>query len=302
MELKIYNPTAENIIKAIDWNFEDLKAEITVKAQEYKGLVYTDENIKEAKSDRAMLNKFNKALDDKRKEVKKMILEPYTNFECQVKELMSIISDANSSIDTQIKDYEQKKHEEKYEKVKEIYDKTFENSEVKDIVTWERAFKESYLNVSTTPKTIINEMADLRDSVRHDLEIINDDASGYQFEMKNAYLKKFDMTDAVAAKNRCEENARKKAEYEARKKADDEARMEREKAEAEKMANAGSIVNADKIPDTGVYKEQAGKLSKTAEPAEEYITIDFRVTGTLMQINALKEFLKNSNIKYGPVQ
>ena len=49
MELKIYNPTMDNALKHIDWNFEELKKEVTEKANVYKSLVYTDENIKEAK-------------------------------------------------------------------------------------------------------------------------------------------------------------------------------------------------------------------------------------------------------------
>ena len=31
MELKIYNPQADGFLKAIDWNFEELKEEITKK-------------------------------------------------------------------------------------------------------------------------------------------------------------------------------------------------------------------------------------------------------------------------------
>ena len=81
MELEIYNPTKENTVKQIDWNFEELKKEITEKAEMYGSLVYTDENIKEAKADIAKLNKFIKVLEDKRKDVKKMMLEPYTQFE-----------------------------------------------------------------------------------------------------------------------------------------------------------------------------------------------------------------------------
>ena len=68
MELKIYNPTMDNALKHIDWNFEELKKEVTEKANMYKSLVYTDENIKEAKADRAALNKFSKALNDGKKD------------------------------------------------------------------------------------------------------------------------------------------------------------------------------------------------------------------------------------------
>jgi len=49
MELKIYNPSEENgFLKAIEWNYEELKAELSQKLEDYKGLVYTEEQIKEA--------------------------------------------------------------------------------------------------------------------------------------------------------------------------------------------------------------------------------------------------------------
>lgn len=308
MELQIFNPTEKNAVKAIEWNFEELKKEITERALDYKTLVYTDDNIKEAKADRANLNKLTKALEDKRKEVKKMMLEPYTKFEAQVKELVAIISDANSNIDSQVKAYDQKKRDEKFEKVKQIYENTFSVEGVeglKEIITFERAFKDTYLNASTTQKAIINEMEDLRDTVKHSLEIINADTSGYQFEMKQAYLKRFNMTDALDAKNQCEENARKKAEYEAKKKAEEAARMEREKAEAERMAAAGQKISNNttgtKNADMCINPEK-GTVQNESEPESEMIELAFKVIATAEQLNMLKEFLIQNKIKYEPVQ
>ncbi len=296
MELKIYNPTAENTIKAIDWNFEELKQEITARADDYKSLVYTDDNIKEAKADRASLNKFIKVLQDKRKEVKKMMLEPYTQFENQVKDLVAIIDEANLNIDSQVKAFDMKKRDEKFEKVKEIYEKTFsiEGAEqLKTIITFEKAFKESYLNVSTTQKTIINEMEDLRDRVTYDLGIINADTGEYQFEMKEAYLKNFSMTEALAVKQQFEENARRKAKYEAQRKADEEKRIAEEKAKAERVAKAGVAPS----------NKSADKAQKISTPSNtQKVTIAFKVVGTVEQIDELKKYLVDNKIKYGPVE
>lgn len=54
MELKIYNPQEGGYLKKIEWNFEELKEEVTAKAKEYAATVYTDETIKAAKADRVM--------------------------------------------------------------------------------------------------------------------------------------------------------------------------------------------------------------------------------------------------------
>lgn len=305
MELEIYNPTKENTVKQIDWNFEELKKEITEKAEMYGSLVYTDENIKEAKADRAKLNKFIKVLEDKRKDVKKMMLEPYTQFESQVKELVSIIGEVNDNIASQVKAYTEKLREEKREKVKEIYDKAMsvEGAEgIAEILTFDRVFKESFLNSSTTFKSIVNEIEDLRDRVRHDLEVINADTGEYQFEMKQAYLKNLDMTEAISVKQLFEENARKKAEYEAKRKAEMEERKAREEAEAQKVVQAGKQVVVEQQPEETQQEVEATKTVEATITEERKFTVSFKVHGTQKQLRELKEFLTSNNIEYGPIQ
>ena len=50
MELRIYNPQDDGFIQKIEWNFEELKNEITVASEEYAVSVYTDDAIKAAKA------------------------------------------------------------------------------------------------------------------------------------------------------------------------------------------------------------------------------------------------------------
>lgn len=105
MELKLNNA---QFPETISFNFEELKKEITDKAELYKGMVYTDDTIKEAKADKAKLNKFVAVLEDKRKEVKRQCLEPYEAFERQMKELVAIIKEPVRLIDSQVKDFEER--------------------------------------------------------------------------------------------------------------------------------------------------------------------------------------------------
>ena len=255
--------------------------------------------------DRAKLNKFIKVLEDKRKDVKKMMLEPYTQFESQVKELVSIIGEANDNIASQVKAYTEKLREEKREKVKEIYDKAMsvEGAEgIAEILTFDRVFKESFLNSSTTFKSIVNEIEDLRDRVRHDLEVINADTGEYQFEMKQAYLKNLDMTEAISVKQQFEENARKKAEYEAKREAEMEERKAREEAEAQKVVQAGKQVVVEQQPEETQQEVEATKIVEATVTEERKFTVSFKVYGTQKQLRELKEFLTSNNIEYGPIQ
>ena len=63
MELQIYKPTTDGFIKSIEWNHEELKKEVAEKLDKYNNMVYSPENIKEAKEDRANLNKFKQVLE-----------------------------------------------------------------------------------------------------------------------------------------------------------------------------------------------------------------------------------------------
>ena len=239
MELKIYNPQEDGFLQSIDWNFDELKAEITKKSEAYMNLVYSNEQMKEAKKDRANLRKFVTALEDKRKEIKKQILVPYSDFETKEKELVGIVNQAIENIDTQVKGYEEGLRQEKLAKVKEIY-----VEEIKDLdrtIPFEKVYKESWLNASTTLKSVREEIASIYAKVDADLKILNADTSPYVFEMKEEYLKNFDLTAALAKKQKLEETAKKKAAFEEQKKQREAEQQERLLKEANEVECAGRI-------------------------------------------------------------
>lgn len=152
MELKIYNPQDNGFLQKIDWNFEDLKTEITASALEYETSVYTDDTIKAAKADRAKLNKFIDALTGKRTEIRKALLKPDEQFGQEIKELTGIVQKAIDNIDAQVKGYEERQREEKTAKVREFYEENIHD--LSSILPFERVFKPEYSNASTTMKSI----------------------------------------------------------------------------------------------------------------------------------------------------
>lgn len=121
MELKIQEVQFPQVIQ---FNFAELKEEITAKAELYKNMVYTEDTIKEAKADKATLNKFIKVLEDKRKDVKKQCLQPYEDFEKQIKELVTIVNEPVQLIDSQVKAYDEKRKAEKLDQIKAIWEES----------------------------------------------------------------------------------------------------------------------------------------------------------------------------------
>lgn len=240
MELKIYNPQEDGFLQSIDWNFQELKKEITAKADDYKNLVYDindDDQIKDAKKDRADLRKFNTVLNDKRKEMKKRVMEPYTTFESQINELTGIVDQAIDNIDAQIKDYEEIKRNEKLEKVRRIYEE--EMGDLDRTIPFEKVYQESWLNKTKTLKSIREEIANIRDKVDADLKLINMESSAYAFEMKEEYMKSFDLTAAMAKKQELEDAAKRKEAFEEQRKKREEERQKRLEEEAKMVHEAG---------------------------------------------------------------
>ena len=119
---KNIQPADNGFLQKIEWNFEELKAEVTAAAQTYEISVYTDDTIKSAKADRARLNKFVEALNAKRTEIRKQLLKPDDQFGREIKELTGIVQRAIDNIDSQVKDYERRQREEKTAKVREFYE------------------------------------------------------------------------------------------------------------------------------------------------------------------------------------
>ena len=117
MELKVL----ELIEGKVAINYEQLKEELKANLEKYKGFQVTEENMAESKRIRAKLNNLAKAIDDRKREIKRQYLEPYIVFEAQAKELIGIINEVNSEIDNGIKSNETAEKEAKKQAIFELW-------------------------------------------------------------------------------------------------------------------------------------------------------------------------------------
>ena len=298
MELRILSPMEDGFVKKIEWNNEELKEAISAKVQDYKGLQYTEETIKEAKKDKATLNKLREAIETERKRIKKQCMAPYELFEKQVKEVLAIIDEPIQLIDSQIKEVEQRRLEKK-QKVLEIYEENIGNLKV--ILPFAKVFKNEYLNVSKSLKSITEEITALISKVNQDMDVIEELDTKYELQVKDMYVKTLDLSMALRENARLEEVERKLAER--------RAQQERERAEAEKRAAEEAQKRAEvqqqiaeSIPEESDKREIVEEPQQETTPNPQTVTLEFRVTATPEQLQKLKEFLKANNIVYGPVR
>lgn len=230
MELKIYNPSEENgFLKAIEWNYDELKAELSQKLEDYKGLVYTEEQIKEAKADRVKLNALATAIDSKRKEIKKQCLQPYEAFEAQIKDLLALIKEPVTLIDTQIKDFEEEKKKKKLEEVKELFEKLkTEAGEELEFISFEQVFEDKFLNASTSLKQVETVINNIFNSVKCNLKTIAE-LKDYTFEATEVYKETLNLNTAL-------EKAKYMVDMAERKKVEEEKREQEKSEEIKEVA------------------------------------------------------------------
>lgn len=290
MELRIMSPQDGGFAKEIQWNNEELKAEIAAKMTEYEGLVFTEDTIKDAKKDRATLNKLKTAFEDERKRIKKAYMDPYNKFESQVKEVVALIERPIGLIDSQIKEVEENKKLQKKKDIEEL----FQGIGFQSFVTLDKIFDNKWLNATVSMTSIETQMKERIFQIGSDIHAINQ-LPEFSFEAMETYKETLDLGRAISEGQKLADiQKRKIAQEEERKRLQQEAEerkrreAEREKAEKEKVT-------------VSVAESLQTEILEKAVIQEQVYTIDFRVTATKTQLDLLKNFLKESNITYGPV-
>lgn len=280
MELRIITPQENWLEQGIQWNNEELKAAIAAKVRDFDGLQYTEETIKEAKKDKADLNKLKTAIENERKRVKKKCAEPYETFEKQVKEVTALIDEPIHLIDTQIKEVEEKRRIEKKGQVLSIYEENI--GTLKGILPFEKVFKEEYLNVSRTLKSIREEITALIQKVNSDMDTIDELHTIFELQVKDMYIRTLDLSAALRENNRLIEV---------------EKRLAAEREQKRQMEEQRAVeADTKTTPPVAPISEP-----KPEQPLEKRQWVKFQAYLTTEDAIALKEFFNSRSITFKAV-
>lgn len=77
LSLVISQPDEGKFLQKIGWNKEQIMNAVAEITKQYTGLTYTEEQMQDAKKDRATLNAMRKDISDRRIQVKKALMAPY---------------------------------------------------------------------------------------------------------------------------------------------------------------------------------------------------------------------------------
>ncbi|WP_320972269.1 DUF1351 domain-containing protein [Enterocloster bolteae] len=326
MELRLISPEENGFLTHIEWNRDEIRRKTLEKLEKYKGIVYTDANMKEAKKDLAELRGFVTDFDDRKKLVKKKIMEPYDQFEAELKDVLKLIQEPISLIDKQIKEYEDQKKAEKKADIKKAYEA--EIGEMREAVPFERLFDSQYLLAKFTLKKAREDISGKIDRLKSDFEIIDKLESNYKINAKDMYIKTLDLSSALAEERRLVELEEKLKSDEKKKQAEKEARERREaaekEAEADRQRKAQEAAEKKPVPvspgnmpyygpskkaepvekntEGGAIDPFAAKTEAPASLEEKKYKARFFAVGTLTQLNGLKEYMNQNGIKFGKVE
>lgn len=295
MEL-IINEVA--IPEQITFNYEELKAELTDKVKTYETLVYSDEQIKEAKADKAALNKLKKALNDERIRREKEYMQPFNSFKAQINEIIGIIDRPLAVIDAQVKSYEEKQKQEKMEQIRALWSEM----DVPDGLTFENVFVDRMLNVSYNMAHVKQKMLDDISMFNRDIATLSD-LPEFGFEAVEVYKSTLDVNKAITEAKRMSEMAKAKAareaEMKARAEAEEQARLAAE-ADQKKQYEAPIIEEltqpTSKIGQVIESTERQAFESSVKEPVKQWVS--FKALMTVEQAVLLKEFFEKCSIEF----
>lgn len=275
MELKIKD---YQLPEPIDFNYQEIKQELEEKVSMYTNLVYTDDQIKLAKADRAKLNKLKTALNDERIRREKEYLEPFNVFKNQVKDLITIIDKPVALIDKQIKAYEELKKEEKKVEIEKI----FEALEKPEWLKLEQIFSEKWLQSSVSIKSVKETIETAIENISKDMQTL-ENLPEFGFEAQQVYISTLDINKAISEAQRMSQIQKQKLEHEA------ELARQKEAAQTAPQATEPIPVIED---DVAPLQEQKG---------DERQWISFKAFLTASDAAALKVFFKTRNIDFKPI-
>lgn len=141
-------------LPVITTNFEDVKASLELSMEKYKGIVVTEEGLKDCKATQKELSGLRSKIDGYRKTIKKEVLVPVTEFENKCKELEKLIKDVEDPIKKGIEVFDNKRREEKREKALEFISESIKANNLSEKYAKKLTVLDKYLSLSGTLKSI----------------------------------------------------------------------------------------------------------------------------------------------------
>jgi len=303
----------------IDVNFDEVKADLKVKLDEYQKLVVTEDSLSFCKSEQKYLAGLRNKVEKYRKDIKKKMNEPIKTFEGKCKELVELVEEAEAPIKEGIKVFDDKRREEKKLYAISEISRVANELKLESKYLEQLQVEDKYMNLTAKEKEVtadIEHRANLLlieqkrekeviETIKSTLERVNKNIT-QQLEMRDFlfYIKSdaslVDINNEIHKKAEQIAESEKKVKEEAEEKAKLEAEIEKRKAVEEAEIKA----RIEKEEAEKKAKEELEEVKKNtieivkADEVEPKLSYTLKLTGTKKQLEALRRFIDDSAIQY----
>lgn len=248
-----------------------IRSIVKEKMKVYECITYTEDDIKEAKADRAMINKSSKALNDTRIELEKIYMQPFNKFKDVVKDTCDMLDLTSNSIDLQIKKFEQQEKDAKMNQIRDYFE---EHNEY--LINFDRCFKSNWLNKNKGIAIVWAEINELFDIVASDFEKLKE-----HFEGEPCYMAIIDRYQETLDYNNTYQYG---------------------VSLVNKELDAATAQNMPQITNTPHQQQQPQKTDRNKPQDEQVFVRGFKVKVTREQAFALADFMNANNIDFESIK
>lgn len=272
----------------IETNFTEVRENLKCSLEKYKGLLVSEETLKDCKATQKELAGLRNKVDSYRKETKSKLQEPIKKFEEECKELLSLIVEVEKPIKEGIAKFDEERRQEKVLLALDYLNKQLEENNINEKFRKNISIHDIKINLTNSIKSIKEEI---------DFKISNLKAL-QEAELREKALTKNTITQYIEAVN---EDINTKLTY----------------SEFSKFVEDGwtvdkimSLINGQvkKIKEAEKVKEVAPVESIEQEPVEsirakepvskEKFFVELKIVGDKYQMGELKKFLETRNFEH----
>lgn len=271
-------------------NAEKIRDMVKAALPQYSIENYSSSDVAKAKEDKTKLNKAAKALNDERIKIEKEWMMPFGEFKDVVTETVGLIKNCVASIDTIIKEDEERTKNAKREQVERLA----ETCGVEVVgIKLEKIWNEKWLNKTTSLKSIEKEITDKVASIKNDLETLKTFAEDYD-ALVTYYKENLNLSETVAYANRLIEARKAKDQQEAPVETPVEAPAVEEKVEEKPQQNSNKA-------DTSLLDAEdafAAAMGMEIAPAPSVMELQYKVKVTQSQKDELEKYMAQLGISF----
>lgn len=150
----------------VEFNYKEIEEQLEIVLQKYKGLVFTDETVKDCKKTIADLRKGQKSLDDFRKETKKKLSEDITAFENDCKILYKKFDEVIDPLKEQADYFEEQRKQWKFIEVSKVLEEIKELYELNEKYGNKLIIQDEYLNSSKSISKVKEHLSVIANDLR----------------------------------------------------------------------------------------------------------------------------------------